>query len=133
METALAVKAGKPGIGLTKRTNGIGIFVLVHVILEFQKKFGRYPNNNSRDEDIEELQKLEGMVLDNLGLDASVMKKCLSWQKQIFGELAPVSTIIGGIIAQDIIRAVSVKDHPIKNFFVFNGFDYNGSILKVGR
>jgi hypothetical protein len=36
-------------------------------------------------------------------------------------ELSPVAAIVGGQLAQDILKVVSGKDAPINNFFCFDG------------
>lgn len=38
----------------------------------------------------------------------------------MFGELGPVCAITGGQLAQEVVKAVSRKDDPLVNFFVFN-------------
>jgi len=131
METALAVKAGKSGYGLTKRTNSV--FIITHVMLEFYSKHSRYPSTSSRESDVQELKSLQTQVLEKLGLDESILKNNNDWHNSVFGELSPVCAIVGGVLAQDIIRAVSAKDTPIRNFFLFDGIHCGGSIESVGR
>lgn len=38
-------------------------------------------------------------------------------------EISPVAAIVGGILAQDILRTLSANELPIKNWFYFNGLD----------
>lgn len=130
LETALAVKAGKSGYGLTKRTNGT--FIISHIILEFHSKHSRYPSVDSREEDVEELKTLEKVVIERLGVDDNIIKH-KDWHKHCFGEISPVCAIVGGVLAQDVIRAVSAKDTPIRNFFLFDGILCNGSIESIGK
>ncbi|CAG2164153.1 unnamed protein product [Oppiella nova] len=130
LETALAVKAGKAGYGLTKRTSST--FIITHIILEFCDKHSRYPSTDSRDEDIKELEKLQKEVIERLGVDDNIIKH-KDWHKEVFGQLSPVSAIVGGVLGQDVIRAVSQKDSPIRNFFLFDGILCNGSIESIGK
>ena len=130
-ETALAVKAGKSGIGLTKRTNGI--LIIAHTLLEFHSKFSRFPSTATREQDIDELFKLQNEVLDRLGLDDNVLKNCSNWFKHVFGQLSPVCAVVGGVIGQDVIRSLSRNDAPIRNFFLFNGLNYTGVIESIGK
>jgi len=130
LETALAVKAGKAGYGLTKRTSST--FIITHIILEFCDKHSRYPSIDSRDEDIKELEKLQKEVIERLGVDDNIIKH-KDWHKEVFGQLSPVSAIVGGVLGQDVIRAVSQKDSPIRNFFLFDGILCNGSIESIGK
>lgn len=37
-------------------------------------------------------------------------------------EFSPICAIVGGMLAQDILKALQGKDAPIANFFTFDGF-----------
>jgi ubiquitin-like 1-activating enzyme E1 A len=50
----------------------------------------------------------------------------------LFGELAPVCAILGGVIAQEVIKAVSHKEVTINNIFLFDPVTYSGKELSVG-
>ncbi len=43
-------------------------------------------------------------------------------------ELAPVASVVGGIVANHVIRAVSGVNPPIKNLFFFSLFDNSGIV-----
>lgn len=129
--TAMEVKAGKAGVGLTKRTSVV--LMVYHTILEFYEKFRRIPEPRTRNEDVEELKKIEAQVLSRIGFDGSITKKIEGWQDQVFGNLSPICAITGGALAQDIIRAVTAKHTPIRNFFFVNGIDLSGQIESIGK
>ena len=130
LETALAVKCGKAGVGLTKRTSPL--IVLLHTILEFRERHGKFPDETT---DKATLSSLSQEVFEKLGLSEVVLEKLDSetWQDYIFGELSPIASIAGGVIAQDIIRAISEKDATIRNFFLFSGVTCNGVVESVGK
>ena len=51
----------------------------------------------------------------------------------VFGELSPAAAVLGGVLAQEIIKAVSHKDLPIRNHFFFNGAtDRAGVVEAIG-
>lgn len=51
----------------------------------------------------------------------------------VFGELSPAAAVLGGVLAQEIIKAVSHKDVPIRNYFFFNGAsDRVGLVEAIG-
>ena len=51
----------------------------------------------------------------------------------VFGELSPAAAVLGGVLAQEIIKAVSHKDVPIRNHFFFNGAtDRVGLVEAIG-
>jgi ubiquitin-like 1-activating enzyme E1 A len=50
----------------------------------------------------------------------------------LFSELSPVAAIVGGVLAQEIIKVISNKDEPHKNFFLFNPLESAGVVEDVG-
>lgn len=51
----------------------------------------------------------------------------------MFGQLSPVCAIVGGVLAQEIIKAVSQKDLPHNNFFFFSTLDGAGVVECIGH
>ena len=49
------------------------------------------------------------------------------WLKELFyqakGQLAPVNAVIGGTVAQEVLKAVSGKFHPIVGEFYFDSLE----------
>lgn len=50
----------------------------------------------------------------------------------IFGVIPPVCAVLGGVIAQEIIKALSHKEATINNVFLFDPLTYAGKELTVG-
>jgi len=46
--------------------------------------------------------------------------------------LSPVCAITGGVLAQEIIKAVSQRDAPHNNFFFYNGIESSGLVDRIG-
>jgi hypothetical protein len=46
-------------------------------------------------------------------------------------ELSPVCAIVGGILAQQIIKVVTGKDEPFTNFFFYNALDSTGNVEEL--
>ena len=42
-----------------------------------------------------------------------------------------VNAILGGTIGQEIIKAISKKNQPTENLFLFDGEVMNGDIMKI--
>ena len=40
--------------------------------------------------------------------------------------MAPVAAIVGGVLAQEMIKVLSAKELPIQNWFYYNGLDGKG-------
>jgi hypothetical protein len=109
--------------------------LLVHVMFRFNSKFGRFPVYSSRQDDREKLEELAQEMVSELGLDQRAVDK-LNVQdcwNNIFGEISPVTAILGAVVGQDIIRTITGNDPPIRNVFLFNGFECSGSIESIGR
>ena len=50
----------------------------------------------------------------------------------LFAELAPVAAIVGGILGQEVIKAISNKDAPHNNFFFYNPLESCGVVETIG-
>lgn len=129
LEKALSVKFGKTGTGLRKKTSEV--FFLVHILMKFREKHGRLPLQEKVTEDVEELKNIREEVMPGIGFDSGkVTDEMLG---NVFGELSPVCAVVGGVLAQEIIKAVSKKDTPVQNFFLFNGDTCSGTTENIGR
>jgi len=47
-------------------------------------------------------------------------------------ELSPVCALVGGIVAQEIIKLISGNDAPLQNIFLYDGFDGEGVVEYLG-
>lgn len=47
-------------------------------------------------------------------------------------ELSPVCAVVGGMLAQDILKTLAAREAPIANFFVFDGSTGGGSVCRMG-
>lgn len=133
LRTALAVKSGKSGIGITKRTSPV--LILTHILFEFHAQYNRFPNTDNRLNDINALKKIQEKVLTQLELPPTAIKDLEEekYYDHVFGELSPISAIVGGLLGQDIIRSITNQDAPIRNFFFFDGFKCQGSVESIGK
>ncbi|KAG1715716.1 hypothetical protein ID866_1432 [Astraeus odoratus] len=46
-------------------------------------------------------------------------------------EFSPVCAVVGGMLAQDILKALAAREAPIANFFVFDGNTGSGSVARM--
>ncbi|XP_004346370.2 aos protein [Capsaspora owczarzaki ATCC 30864] len=72
-------------------------------------------------------------LLASAGIPSSVLPlDYLSAFFQSIGpEMSPVSAIVGGVYAQEVLKAVSGKDAPLNNVFLFDGTDGAGYATRV--
>ena len=47
-------------------------------------------------------------------------------------EISPVCAVIGGMLAQDILKALAARESPIANFFTFDGTLGGGTVVRMG-
>jgi ubiquitin-like 1-activating enzyme E1 A len=46
-------------------------------------------------------------------------------------EFSPVCAVVGGMLAQDILKALSAREAPIANLFVFDGKSGGGYVSRL--
>ncbi|KAL1785185.1 SUMO-activating enzyme subunit 1 isoform X1 [Sigmodon hispidus] len=76
---------------------------------------GRDPSSDSYSEDAELLLQIRNDVLDSLGISPDLLPD--DFVRYCFSEMAPVRAVVGGILAQKIVKALSQRDPPHNNFF----------------
>lgn len=47
-------------------------------------------------------------------------------------EFSPVCAVVGGMLAQDILKALAAREPPIANFFTFDGNVGGGTVCRLG-
>lgn len=105
-------------------------FFLLHVLFEFQQQEGHPPSPATREQDLENLKLVRDKTLSSMSVPADkVSDELLSL---LFSELSPVCAIVGGVLAQEVIKAISNKDSPHNNFFFYNPVDSCGVVETIG-
>lgn len=105
-------------------------YFIMHVLFKFMEKHKRRPNPALKSEDQKELENLKVEVMDSLKVDQEFLSDY--FVSHCFAELGPVSAIVGGVLGQEIIKAVSQKDKPHNNFFFFDGVNGSGLVDQIG-
>lgn len=107
-----------------KRTSNI-LFIM-RVLQAFRAETGRRPLPATADEDATTLRRLRDS-LPRLPAD----KVPDQFTSRCLGELSPACAVVGGVLSQEIIKAVSQKDKPLNNFFLFDGYNSEGVVEMV--
>ena len=47
-------------------------------------------------------------------------------------EFSPVCAILGGVLAQDILKALGGREPSLANFFIFDGNTGGGTVCRLG-
>ncbi|XP_060561529.1 SUMO-activating enzyme subunit 1-like [Ruditapes philippinarum] len=105
-------------------------YFIMKVLLQFMENEGRRPAVSSVSEDKKLLSTLKSEVLEQIGVNSDLIDD--EFTSKCFAELSPVCAIVGGVLGQEIIKAVSHKDAPHNNFFFYNGVEGSGLVDKIG-
>lgn len=87
-------------------------FIVLKVLQNFRENFGRDPCFKTRSEDMVKLLAIRDSIAPNLAPDSAFV--------HVFAQVSPVAAIVGGELAQEIIKAVSQKEAPHNNLFLFD-------------
>ena len=104
------------------------------VLRVFERRFGALPDpaNEGEAESLVQLASDEfarnGLPADFLSADAIRHLARVSR-----AEFSPVSAVLGGVISQEVIKAVSGKGEPISNVFLYEGACRTGTTIRVPR
>eukprot|EP00123_Amoebidium_parasiticum_P013492 comp21986_c0_seq1/m.31779 comp21986_c0_seq1/g.31779 ORF comp21986_c0_seq1/g.31779 comp21986_c0_seq1/m.31779 type:complete len:361 (-) comp21986_c0_seq1:82-1164(-) len=99
----------------------------------FQAREGRLPHYGNK-EDIESAVRDTGCVLTESGLAATLAPE-ESMRQLAQGAcvgFSPVAAVVGGILGQEILKAVSAKDKPHNNFFFYDALTKSGTVETIG-
>lgn len=85
------------------------------------------------EEDKAKLIELKKSLLEKYNIDERILPDSSFDYKKIAKNFCTVSVnaILGGTIGQEIIKAISRKNQPTENFFLFDGEVMNGDIMKI--
>lgn len=87
-------------------------FICLKVLQKFRDTEGRDPSPGTRSEDTAKLIVIRDTIAPNLAPNSAFL--------QVFAVVSPVAAIIGGELAHEVIKAVSQKEAPHNNLFLFN-------------
>ncbi|CAG8437180.1 10665_t:CDS:2 [Ambispora gerdemannii] len=109
----------------------------IPIIWKFKQNECRPPNpddtSNDENSDFMKLRSISNEYLKSINVEPSLFTNVFLKQllQNVSAEISPVCAIVGGILAQDILKVLSQKGPPINNFFVFNGLDCSGIVYQV--
>ncbi|KDP22598.1 hypothetical protein JCGZ_26429 [Jatropha curcas] len=107
------------------------LYFAMRVLEKFEEAEGRNPGEISI-EDLLAVLKLKKELCEAQSLNESHIPNALL-ERLVMGrtEFPPVCAIIGGILGQEVIKAISGKGDPLKNFFFFDAMDGKGMIEDI--
>ncbi|XP_048017373.1 SUMO-activating enzyme subunit 1 isoform X1 [Megalobrama amblycephala] len=105
-------------------------YFLLQVLLKFRTDKGRDPQPDSFAEDSHLLSQIRDDVLETMGLSSELLPN--TFVSYCFSEMAPVCAVVGGVLGQEIVKALSQRDAPHRNFFFFDGLKGSGVVDYFG-
>ncbi|XP_043704612.1 SUMO-activating enzyme subunit 1B-1-like isoform X2 [Telopea speciosissima] len=110
------------------------LYYAMRVIEGFEESEGRNPGEVSVS-DLPSVLKMRNELCKAQSLTESHIPNGLLERLLLAGtsEYPPVCAIIGGILGQEVIKAISGKGDPLKNFFFFDAMDGKGIIEDISN
>ncbi|KAJ0022302.1 hypothetical protein NQD34_009792 [Periophthalmus magnuspinnatus] len=105
-------------------------YFLLQVLLKFRTDKGRDPEPSSYEEDSQALRQIRDDVLESLCVSPSLLSD--HFISFCFSELSPVCAVVGGVLGQEVVKALSQRDAPHRNFFFFDACKGNGVVDYFG-
>jgi ubiquitin-like 1-activating enzyme E1 A len=116
----------------TKNTSPL--FIVIKSLFQFYKKYNEYPSEVV--ESLQELKNIKNQILVDSQANIRAKNKVPDSMMETFvnnlgTELSPVCAIVGGVVAQEILKIICHNDKPFNNSFFFNGLDDSASVAEL--
>ncbi|XP_076810639.1 SUMO-activating enzyme subunit 1-like [Clavelina lepadiformis] len=105
--------------------NSSSVFFIIQIYDEFKRNFNRPPQDGDKDA----LLEIKRKVLSRNGMKESFLSD--DFVDFCRSALSPVCAIVGGVLGQEMIKAISGKDQPHNNFFFYDGLKHLGVVDKI--
>jgi len=107
----------------------------VQLLQRFQDGHGRLPVVDTLDADVAALQavRAEYAAFHNLPETVVPDAELAQLARGARAELAPVAAVVGGELAQEVLKVVTGKELPFNNHFFFDGITCAGQVEALGR
>ncbi|XP_003968748.1 SUMO-activating enzyme subunit 1 [Takifugu rubripes] len=105
-------------------------YFMLHVLLKFRTDKGRDPDPQTFAEDSKLLIQIRDDVFGALEVSTDLLQE--EFASYCFSEMSPVCAVVGGVLGQEVVKALSQRDPPHRNFFFFDGRTGNGVVDYFG-
>ncbi|XP_033214220.1 SUMO-activating enzyme subunit 1 [Belonocnema kinseyi] len=103
-------------------------YYLLQILLNYREKHGKDPFPSERSSN--PIKEEADSVIEAYDLGDTIQPLL---EGNLYAQVSPVCAILGGVMGQEIIKAVSQKEAPHNNLFIFNPDTMCGKILKLGH
>jgi len=100
-------------------------FIVLRILQEFRETFDRDPSYKSREKDIAELERIRNEITSEFSVSSSVFDN-------LFSQVSPAAAVVGGVLAQELIKVITKKEAPHCNVFLFDPETCCGFIETIG-
>lgn len=107
-----------PMTSLKKRKYEDPSYLVFKILTEFRTKVNRDPSMNFEQNDRQILLNLRDLVIKKFDVQEDILP--LEYLDNVFGEYGPTCSIIGGMIAQEIIKSLSKDSTSSYKLYLFN-------------
>ncbi|KAF8133852.1 hypothetical protein EV363DRAFT_1567397 [Boletus edulis] len=118
-----------------KQTKELNPAVLhgILAVWEYQHAHGKLPEKL---EEAPQLLSIANSLLEASGVNKQVLDTMPRELMEILStgashEFSPPCAVVGGMLAQDILKALAAREAPIANFFVFDGTSGSGTVCRM--
>ncbi|KAG0049129.1 SUMO-activating enzyme subunit 1 [Gryganskiella cystojenkinii] len=134
LSDTLTVQFGNPSPRVLRRKVS-PLFFAIQVLWQFQQNNGGRKPHVSSAEDMEAMYKLRDTRLKDAQVDPAFVDNQLiqTLVSTSSAEIMPVCAIVGGYLAQDILKTLSGKDAPILNYFLYSGMEATGHVHNIKK
>ncbi|KAI5633219.1 thiF family domain-containing protein [Phthorimaea operculella] len=130
LQNALSADWSKPELRSRLRRGDPSYFVM-KVLSRFRDEYNRNPDPSKRKADTEILLKMRDELVKELNLPAGFVSDALL--ADVFGTVAGAAAVVGGVIGQEVVKAVSQREPPHNNMFFFNPVKCVGFVELYGQ
>lgn len=106
------------------RRDGPGI-ILLRVLQTFRSENKRDPHYKTRTADIALLEQIRDELAPNSTLTSDALGL-------LFAQISPAVAVVGGVVAQEVIKVVTKMEAPHRNLFIFNPETCVGYVEAIG-
>ncbi|KAH6912809.1 hypothetical protein BKA70DRAFT_776386 [Coprinopsis sp. MPI-PUGE-AT-0042] len=135
--TSLSTALSHKWSGLTRRQTkevNPGLAFSIFALWQFQAAHASQLPRTT--EDATELETIANSLISLAGVNKQVLPSAPraileSLSTSAEHEFSPVCAIVGGMLGQDILKALSGREAPIANFFIFDGNTGSGTVCRL--
>lgn len=132
LQNALSVDWSKPEMRSRLRSRrGDPSYFVLKILQRFRDEQNRNPDPAKRKTDTTLLFKMRDELVQELSIPADFITDALL--TDVFGTVACSAAVVGGVIGQEVVKAVSQREPPHNNMFFFNPIKCVGFVELYGQ